>query len=146
MTWSYSDYQTVSDAVFSKMILAAEPGAVTSGKPSTPIAAVIAYGKDGDSPNVKQYSDSASASDAYDALVNAPGQLWWISLYDSAKSASADGRVDETYLGGVNEQTTTTVTKTETKTKTVKSSAGWGYVAAFFGSLLGIAALSKKKR
>lgn len=127
--WTYSDYQDVSDAVFAKM------------DKSVGTAAVIAYDQDGANPLYQQYATSDEASAAYDALVNAPGKRWWISLYDTVKSSTADGRVDETYLGGVNQETV----KTQTKTTTVKTSSGWGIVAGFFAGLLGLAALTRKK-
>lgn len=91
--WTISDYGDVADAVFAKM------------DKSNGTAAVIAFGKNGEEPVYHQYPDSESASTAYDALVNAPTDRWYIALYDEVKSATPDGRVDQTYLGGVNIET-----------------------------------------
>lgn len=128
MSWSYSDYQIVADAVFSKMDKAKGT------------AAVIAFDQDGSNPAYQQYATSEEASSAYDVLVNDPAKRWWISLYDTVKSATPDGRVDETYLGGVNTETV------KSTTKTVKTGSGWGIVAGFFGGLLLLAAGTKKRR
>lgn len=91
--WTYSDYQDVADAEFRK-----------SGAHAPAVVAVPRNGGLGDNGPKTQliaYPDSTSASAAYDVLVNAPGQNWYLALYDKAKQPSDPYRVDETYLGGV---------------------------------------------
>lgn len=95
--WAYSDYQHAADDLFA-----------SSGN----AAAVVAFDQDGVAPAVVPFPDSASASSAYDQATNAPMDRWYIALYDRAKSAEPNGRVDETYLGGLAVEHTTTVEHT----------------------------------
>jgi len=99
MTWNYSEYGDSADQVFAAM------------PKQQGTAAVISFGKDGDKPVAKQYQTSEEASTAYDAVVNAPTDRWWVGLYDTVKSATPNGRVDETYFGGVAVSTTRTINK-----------------------------------
>jgi hypothetical protein len=96
--WNYSDYQSVADALWVK----ADKSLGTAG--------VVAMKKNGNQDQAggthfQQYADGTLASVAYDALVNAPGDYWYLALYDEVKSLDSSGRVDETYLGGVAVQT-----------------------------------------
>ncbi len=100
-TWNYSDYQNHGDETFKNISLP---------------AAVIAFNKDGEglANQSASYQTYAEASAAYDAVVASPGQLWWVGLYSHEKSSTPNGRVDETYFGGIQ----TTETKTETVVET----------------------------
>lgn len=89
MTWNYSEYGDNADHVFAAM------------QKNQGTAAVISFGQDGKQPVAKQYATSEEASTAYDSIVNAPTDRWWVGLYDTVKSATPNGRVDETYFGGV---------------------------------------------
>lgn len=63
---------------------------------------------------IEKFDTSSEASDAYDALVANPGELWWIGLYDATIAQAGEQSLrDSTYLGGVNETTNTTTTVTK---------------------------------
>lgn len=92
--WNYSDYQNVADAVWAK----ADKGAGTAG--------VVALKKNGDQDQAggvhfQQFTDGLLAGPAYDAIVNAPGDYWYVALYDEVKALDSSGRVDESYFGGM---------------------------------------------
>jgi hypothetical protein len=84
--WNITQYGQAADAMFRAM-----------GAPS----AVVTLGKNGDQPATQPFTDSAAASSAYDVVVEAPTDRWYVALYDRTKAASPNGRVDETYFGGV---------------------------------------------
>ncbi len=123
--WAFSDYEKAADVAFAEVLKAGSH------------SAVVAFGKNGATPVVQKFDDSDAASSAYDVVVNAPTDRWYVALYDSAKSATPNGRVDETYFGGVN------VTETKVETKTVKRP-----VAAIVATALalGVAIFAGRKR
>lgn len=91
--WTITSYGTAADALFAAFAKA-HGGDVR--------AAVVSLGKNGNAPQIRPYPTSDAASSAYDAAVDKPGDRWYVALYDHAKAETANGRVDETYFGGVN--------------------------------------------
>lgn len=109
VTLNYSDYQKMADFQF------------TSGDKAKSM--VVTLTKDGGKVSTKTYDTSQAASDAYDAIVNAPGDVWYAALYDPNKIVSGEQpRVDDSYFGGLTVDET--VTKDEDHTTLIPIAIG----------------------
>lgn len=126
-SWTISDYEKAADAKFA---------AFTAGSPH--LSAFVMIAKDGTSVDLVSYGEPSDpegsyklASAAYDATVNAPGQVWYLALYNA--SAPAPSRVDETYLGGLS-------------VTTVKKGPIWPWIAGVGTAALFFFGLGRKKQ
>ena len=93
--WNFSDYQTAADALWAK----ADKAQGTAGVVKIKKNGASALGLDQEV--LQQFADGLLASPAYDAVAAAPGDVWYVALYDEVKALTSSGRVDETYFGGM---------------------------------------------